>query len=59
MITEHAICASDALLLAETAHQGQVDMAGKPYIEHPIAVANILIEQQAGTAPSSPVCSTT
>lgn len=31
-----------ALLLATKAHAGQVDKAGKPYLLHPIAVADML-----------------
>lgn len=35
----------DANELATRAHEGQVDKAGKPYIEHPRAVAEILADQ--------------
>ncbi|MER7331770.1 MULTISPECIES: HD domain-containing protein [unclassified Micromonospora] len=35
---------ADADALAERAHRGQVDKAGRPYIEHPRAVAAALAE---------------
>lgn len=35
---------ADADALAEQAHRGQVDKAGRPYIEHPRAVARMLAE---------------
>ncbi|MEV1013852.1 HD domain-containing protein [Micromonospora sp. NPDC049801] len=35
---------ADADCLAATAHTGQVDKAGRPYIEHPRAVAAMLAE---------------
>lgn len=35
---------ADADALAEHAHRGQVDKAGRPYIEHPRAVARMLAE---------------
>lgn len=31
-----------ARMLAEIAHRGQVDKAGRPYILHPMAVANMV-----------------
>jgi (p)ppGpp synthase/HD superfamily hydrolase len=38
----------DALDLATRAHEGQVDKAGRPYIEHPKTVARILADQGHG-----------
>lgn len=35
---------TDAHALAEGAHQRQVDKAGQPYIDHPVAVADLLAE---------------
>lgn len=34
-----------ALQLASKAHAGQVDKAGKPYIHHPIAVAELILSK--------------
>ena len=34
-----------ARALAEAAHRGQVDKAGRPYIEHPAAVAALVTER--------------
>lgn len=39
---------ADADALAERAHHGQTDKAGRPYIEHPRAVARILADQGHG-----------
>ncbi|MFI7073496.1 HD domain-containing protein [Micromonospora sediminicola] len=39
---------ADADALAAAAHHGQTDKAGRPYIEHPRAVAAILAEQGHG-----------
>lgn len=33
---------STAYLIAKLAHAGQVDKAGKPYLEHPLKVASLL-----------------
>lgn len=35
-----------ARMLAEIAHRGQVDKAGRPYILHPMAVANMVTTEQ-------------
>lgn len=35
---------ADADALAERAHRGQIDKAGRPYIEHPRTVAKLLAE---------------
>ncbi len=35
----------DAVELATRAHEGQTDKAGRPYIEHPKAVAQIVADQ--------------
>ena len=32
-----------ALEIAQKAHEGQVDKAGRPYIEHPIHVAESMV----------------
>lgn len=49
-----------ALRLAEFAHQGQTRDEGTPYIEHPIAVARILMEEidieETGVNPLDAVC---
>ncbi|MDP2999501.1 MAG: HD domain-containing protein [Bryobacterales bacterium] len=37
----------DAIILAATAHRGQVDKAGEPYILHPLRVM-LQLEDQAG-----------
>lgn len=42
-MTSPTVRAAD--VLAELAHRGQVDKAGKPYIDHPRTVARILREQ--------------
>jgi guanosine-3',5'-bis(diphosphate) 3'-pyrophosphohydrolase len=49
-----------ALRLAESAHQGQVRDEGTPYVEHPIAVARILMEEinikETGVNPLNAIC---
>lgn len=44
MSAVHVPTVTDTDLLAECAHLGQVDKAGRPYIEHPRAVAAALAE---------------
>lgn len=36
----------EAYLLAEEAHRGQVRKSGEPYIQHPLAVASIVVDLQ-------------
>jgi (p)ppGpp synthase/HD superfamily hydrolase len=40
-----------ALMLATSAHQGQSRRGGLPYITHPIAVANAVLQQRDGSRP--------
>lgn len=47
--TPDAPTLADADRLAEQAHHGQVDKAGRPYIDHPRAVAALLLVQGHGT----------
>lgn len=35
--------------LAKSAHEGQVDKGGKPYIEHPVAVASLVFTDEEKT----------
>lgn len=37
---------SKAILIAEKAHQGQVDKGGRPYIEHPLYVSKQLVTEE-------------
>jgi guanosine-3',5'-bis(diphosphate) 3'-pyrophosphohydrolase len=49
-----------ALRLAESVHRGQTRDEGTPYIEHPIAVARILMEEiditESGVSPLDAIC---
>lgn len=38
-----------AKVLASLVHQGQVDKGGKPYIEHPVRVADLLSDYESKT----------
>ena len=44
---KHQPTFEDAMALARQAHEGQVDKAGAPYIEHPLRMAATLQDENA------------
>jgi guanosine-3',5'-bis(diphosphate) 3'-pyrophosphohydrolase len=47
---EHAALVRDAYAIAREAHEGQMRSSGEPYIDHPVAVAQILLNLRLDAA---------